>query len=126
MDNVKDLLSRPLRLDKFDESRTFIVRKNVRVSGHDFVPGEQFDKALVTVRRLRQMYEQRIVIMADEELVKTLARRRRPVFSNLPIEALRDWLRQHGVIARHNQNHAALVQRAEREYDKRQQSEAVA
>lgn len=49
------------KLEKFDPSRTFIARKELKCGGWVFGPGDVFDKALVSDRRLRLMYEQRSV-----------------------------------------------------------------
>lgn len=49
------------RQDEFDRGRDFVVVKNVIVNGKAYAPGDKFDTTQVTVRRLRQMYESRMI-----------------------------------------------------------------
>lgn len=44
--------------EKFDESREFEVRKPITAQGERFKPGADFDKSLVSTRRLRLLWEQ--------------------------------------------------------------------
>ncbi len=46
---------------EFDPEKTFTVRRKVTVGGKRLSPGDSFDPTLVTVRRLRQLYDQRII-----------------------------------------------------------------
>ena len=59
-------------LKVFDRERDFVAGKPMRVSGRDFLPGDPFDKSLVSTRRLRQLYEQRKVRMVETETVVPL------------------------------------------------------
>ncbi len=51
----------------FDPDRNFITSKAMAVSGKRLGPGDPFDKASVTSRRLRQLYEQRTIQFTDDE-----------------------------------------------------------
>ncbi len=54
--------------EPFDRERDFVTSRSLPVSGRVFTPGERFDKTLVTDRRLRQMYEQRILNVEPKKL----------------------------------------------------------
>jgi hypothetical protein len=45
--------------NKFDPERDFVVHRHMMLSGEALTPGDDFDKSIVDVRRLRQLYEQR-------------------------------------------------------------------
>ena len=51
-------MARDVRPD-FDRTADFYATRLFTAGGRDFVPGDQFDKSLVDVRRLRQMYDLR-------------------------------------------------------------------
>lgn len=51
----------PRRLD-YDPDGEFIVRRKTTVAGLTFEAGDIFDKTLVTRRRLRQMFDQRVIV----------------------------------------------------------------
>lgn len=53
--------------NKFDLERAFVVRRPLTVGGVKLAPGDPFDKALVNVRRLRQLYDQRVIMFAGDE-----------------------------------------------------------
>lgn len=53
------------RRDSFDSNRTFTVTRPVTLSGKKFREHDPFDKAIVSLRRLRLLYEQRVLQMAD-------------------------------------------------------------
>lgn len=66
--------------NKFDADADFAVRKPFSMGGVDFKLRDPFDKSLVSVRRLRQMFDQRTLvylgenpgaIMTPEEVAKT-------------------------------------------------------
>lgn len=50
---------------KFDPDRTFTPRRQMTVSGAVFYPGEEFDKSLLTERRLRQFFDTRKLVYLD-------------------------------------------------------------
>lgn len=50
-------------LKKIDREQDFLANKPMRVKGTDFLPGQPFEKSLVSTRRLRQLYESRKVKM---------------------------------------------------------------
>jgi hypothetical protein len=66
------------RTDTFDRGRDFVVVRDLTVDGVQFVSGQAFDATLVTVRRLRQMYDARLIdIPRDDqpEVAATTAER---------------------------------------------------
>jgi hypothetical protein len=108
------------RQEQFDRDRSFTVRQPVTVSGRFFSPGEPFDKTLVTTRRLRQMFEQRRLIMSGEsEVAEVVVQSPRPDFSSLPAEAILSWLEARDIVPRIGTPHERLVERANEEWDRR-------
>lgn len=55
------------RWDKFDPERDFIARKAVTFGDDSFAPGDMIDKNVVPLRRLRQLYEAKVLMKTDEE-----------------------------------------------------------
>lgn len=109
--------TRPLLREKFDPARDFIVNRSLKCGGRDFVRGSLFDKTIVSTRRLRQLYDRRDVnMLAAAEKPRTVTP---PKFSFLPVEAVADWLRQHGIVPRFGATKESLVDRAEREWASR-------
>ncbi len=51
---------------EFDPAREFVVRKAITAGGRRFAAGETFDPALVTVRRLRQLFDQHVLIFRGD------------------------------------------------------------
>lgn len=60
-----------LRRSEFDRHRTFQVNNYRQLVCGDriFQPGELFDKGLVSTRRLRQLYDNKSIVMTSEEQV---------------------------------------------------------
>jgi len=57
-------------LPKFDPKREYIVNKPMlSVGGKILFAGDLFDKSLVSVRRLKQLYEFRKIALTKEEIV---------------------------------------------------------
>lgn len=55
-------------LPRFDPEAEYVVNKgNFVIQGRAFDVGEPFDKSLVNVRRLRQLYETRKIIVKSNE-----------------------------------------------------------
>ena len=52
---------------EFDRNREFVVNRELTVGGRKLPPGHPLDKTHFTVRRLRQMYDLRIVGFAPEQ-----------------------------------------------------------
>jgi hypothetical protein len=53
--------------EPFDPDRDFVVARSLRVQGQDLGPGDPVDKTKLSLpRRLRQLYDQRQINMADE------------------------------------------------------------
>ena len=105
------------RFEQFDRDRNFLVTRSVVVSGKKFGPGDQFDKTLVTTRRLRQLYEHRFLKMGPAE--RNLEPQGRPNFAVLPEAAIREWLSAHKVLAPPFTTAKALARLAVSEWDKR-------
>jgi hypothetical protein len=105
------------RFEQFDRDRNFIVTRAVIVSGKKFGPGDPFDKTLVTTRRLRQLYEHRVLKMGPAEL--NLEPTGCPNFAVLPEAAIREWLTSHHVMIQPFTNERALAKLAAAEWLKR-------
>lgn len=63
----------------FDPERDFIVRRKVTCGGEKFVPGDVFDKTLLPTRRLRQLYDQRVIMFSGDKPGQKIVRRKRPL-----------------------------------------------
>ena len=50
----------------FDPSSDFVVRRRTTLSGRMMEPGEAVDKSGLTLRRLRQLYDQRVIINSGD------------------------------------------------------------
>jgi hypothetical protein len=51
----------------FDPSLDFVVRRRVTLGGRIMEPGEAVDKTVMNLRRLRQLYDQRVIIFAGDK-----------------------------------------------------------
>ncbi len=60
----------------FDPTREFVARRKVTCGGTSFAPGDAFDKTLVTTRRLRLLYDQRVIMFEGDRPGEKIARRR--------------------------------------------------
>ena len=61
---------------EFDPGWDFIVKRGLKASGVEFLPGDSFDKTKVTIRRLRQLYAQRWLDAVDNRQVNGKAKTR--------------------------------------------------
>lgn len=69
---------------EFDPARDFVVRKPVTAGGRKFAAGETFDHTLVSVRRLRQLFDQHVLVFKGDRPGAIV---RRPAgFGHLPTE----------------------------------------
>jgi hypothetical protein len=63
---------------RFDPEANFVVNRPILISGEEIAPGTTFDKKLVDLRRLRQLYDQRYLRLSElkkiEEVSKLKAR----------------------------------------------------
>lgn len=59
--------SRPRTRPSFDPSRAFVALRSLPVSGVKFGPGQSFDKSLVTIRKLRQLFDNKAVGFDPDE-----------------------------------------------------------
>jgi len=105
--------------EAFDAGRDFVVTRVMLVSGLKFLPGHPFDKKLVTTRRLRQLFEQRCLDMLPGIGAETPLTPSKPDFAALPEEAIKDWLRVHGVVPRFGWERDRLVNAAASEWERR-------
>lgn len=99
------------KLKPFDRDQDFIVKRSIKCSGKSYNPGDKLDKTRLTTRRLRQLYEQRIVVMVEPE-DKDLDDK--PVFHAMSYESLWAWLELRGVVPRYGSSGDKLVSMAER------------
>ncbi len=51
--------------ETFDPDRDFVLTRALPVAGRSFGSGEVLDKGLVTFRRLRQMYDARLIKFSE-------------------------------------------------------------
>lgn len=49
----------------FDGALVYVVQRAITMNGETLVPGQVFDKALVSNRKLRQLYDQRYLRLAE-------------------------------------------------------------
>jgi hypothetical protein len=105
--------------EPFDRNRVFLAVRDISVGGKKFAGNEKFDVTLVPTRRLRQMYECRMLKMdesVDAEVTtisdKNLAVSTQPNFKELSNAGLRQWLRNQGVGTSIRSPHARLVEQA--------------
>ena len=52
--------------DSFDPAQDFIVKRPIRLSGEDLKPGSVFDKTRVPLRRLRQLFDSKLLAYPGE------------------------------------------------------------
>ena len=110
-----------LKREEFDAGRDFVVteRSDLTISGTKFLPRQPFDKTLVSTRRLRQLFEQRRLEMLPGPGAETPLTPSRPDFAVLPEEAIKDWLKVHGVVPRFGWERDRLVEAATSEWERR-------
>lgn len=107
--------------ERFDPAREFSVARRFKLSGVEQVPPQPFDKGLTSTRRLKQLYEQRLLKMLPRAEVQQPAPEPvRPVFTELSSEALRDWLRAINAPPRSGISRARLIELCNEAYDKQQ------
>jgi hypothetical protein len=109
----------PLRREAFDAGRDFQVTRHMTISGTKFLPGHPFDKKLVSTRRLRQLFDQRCLAMLPGMGAEAPLTPAKPDFGALPEEAIKDWLKVHGVVPRFGWPHDRLVEAATGEWNRR-------
>lgn len=102
----------------FDPDRTFTATRNLILNGKLIEKGTVFEKTLVNTRRLRQMYEQRMLDMQDEDEAPVSVTHEpiKPDFDTLSNEGLRIWLRNNGYIARPKMPREKLLQLVEQKW----------
>lgn len=106
--------------EQFDPNATFVALRTIVTQSKHFNPGDEFDKKLVNVRRLRQLYEQRWLDMVDTP-APTLdtAKSKIPVkpdFLHISNEGLRVWLRNHGITPSPKTMRDKLIEMAEQKW----------
>lgn len=62
-------MATPRRIE-FERGRDFTVAKPLTCKGREFAIGDPFDKTLVTTRRLRQLYDARLLIVDGDPNVR--------------------------------------------------------
>lgn len=60
------------RWGKFDPERDFVARKVVTFGGVGYAPGDVIDKAAVPLRRLRQLFDAKVLAYAAPTEPKTV------------------------------------------------------
>lgn len=62
MTNIRQAL---YHLDRFDPAKSFKVGKPFRFNGRDMRPDEPFDRSIASTRTMRQLYEQRRLVVDE-------------------------------------------------------------
>lgn len=62
-------MARTLLIKPFDRDHDFVTRRPITIEGQPFVPGEHFEKNLVSTRRLRQLFDAGVIRVAGEASV---------------------------------------------------------
>ena len=90
------------RRETFDRDRSFIAAKTFQLSGKSLTAGAPIAKANLTTRLLRQLYDNRSIVMTDaaQEEPALLTIPEKPNFEALSLEGLRAWLKTQGAIPR--------------------------
>lgn len=101
----------------FDRERAFLAVKNFSLNGKLVEGGALIDKTKINTRRLRQMYDQRLIRMTDAEPIADSDKPRppqKPHFELLSLDGLKLWLEENGHISRPRTKLPALVKIAEK------------
>lgn len=100
------------RLTPFNREDEFIFRRKTKVQGKWYDDQDRVPKDAFTTRRLRQLFEGRVIqsigIIQEEDDAKE-----RPEFKALPTAAIKDFLKTNGVTPRSNWMRAKLIERAD-------------
>jgi hypothetical protein len=56
--------------EDFDRERNFVAKRQFVFGGKAFAPGQLIDKTAFTVRRLRQLYDQRFIEFGPDTIVE--------------------------------------------------------
>ena len=112
----------------FDPTKTFVAARNIILHGKLIKIGEVFPKQKVNHRRLRQMYEQRLLNYSEEVVApeQTTYEPIKPDFDTLSDEGLRVWLRNNGYIARPKTPREKLLELAQQKWKEYMDGLAVA
>lgn len=96
------------RRETFDPMKRYTCNRDFVYAGKPYKYGEYFEDT-TNMRRFRQLYDARYLRMAEWD---------GPVFSNMPITALREWLVANGqpMLAHPRAPHQRLVERCKRVY----------
>lgn len=99
------------RDDEFDRGRDFVAVRGFRVNGQQVLPGERFDTSLVTVRRLRQMYDTRLIEFSKTGQPEVTPAQPMDVLGSLSDEALSEQLMAKGIVPRPNASREWLLRK---------------
>lgn len=58
--------------EDFDRERSFVAKRSFVFAGQGYVPGQSIDKTQFTVRRLRQLYDQRYIDFGLDDVAPVL------------------------------------------------------
>ena len=107
-----------LRRAAFDRNRDFVAARDLTFSGKALGSGQPFDKRIVTVRKLRQLYEARFLDMrdttdpVDQALAEADAQQPRRMAEALTDAELRGLLEEAGQIVRYTTPRPRLIEYA--------------
>ena len=104
--------------EPFDPEREFAAARPFTCRGTQFKIGAVFTKSLVNTRRLRQMYEHRLLTMLPyDSTAKTEPEKQeapvKPEFVRLSSDGLRAWLTKQNVVPKPKATRTILLQLAE-------------
>ena len=104
----------PNAREPFDPGRSFVVvRVTAPVQGKKFGPKQPFDKTLVSTRRLRQMYDLRMVDMIPPaRAIIAPPPPPPPTLESFSDDELREWLQAREIIPRRKATREKLLELA--------------
>lgn len=82
----------------FDHKATFIVMRPMKINGEFHAGGATLNKNLLSMRRIRQMYDNRMLRMADKMPEPEFPTK--PPFDDITDEELKQWLTSHNIVVR--------------------------
>lgn len=104
------------RLAPFERNSNFVVRRKFRLLGKEYSDGDKVPKELFTTRRLRQLYEQRMIsaVPLDQDDDVTT----KPDFKQMPSTAIKAFLKAHKCTPRASWMRDKLITKAEDIWEK--------
>lgn len=120
--NVKNGRGRRIIREPFDHTRTYTAARDCTIATYRYKAGDVFDNRIVTIRKLRQLYDARWLRMEDydyqkEEVAEAAEAQKvapvKPDFDTLSLVGLREWLKSQNVVPKPRASKTELVAQAE-------------